>query len=186
MTTQATLANPTPLGLVTFGLSTLLLSFANAGFYEGGGSPIIAQALVVGGVVQLAAGIMEFVKGNTFGCVVFSSFGGFWISVGLFGILPQLQFAAAPNSGVAGSFMLIWGIYVFLLFLGIYKGGKVLTLVVGSLWILLVVLAIANYTGSAAIVTVGGWIGIVCGGAALYLGCAITLSETNGKPVLPF
>jgi succinate-acetate transporter protein len=183
--TQESLGNPTPLGLVTFGLSTLLLSFANAGFYEGG-THIIALALFVGGVVQFAAGIIEFVRGNTFGGVVFSSFGGFWVSVGMIDALQKLGWAGPPNPGVAGTFMLLWGIYVFLLLLGILKAGKVLVLVVATLALLLVVLAFANYTGAAGLVTLGGWIGIVCGGAALYLGCAITTESTAGKKVLPY
>ncbi|MDR1312480.1 MAG: acetate uptake transporter [Deltaproteobacteria bacterium] len=184
---QEALGNPTPLGLVTFGLSTLLLSFANAGFYPGGGSAIIGQALWVGGIVQLVAGIQEFVKGNTFGAVVFSSFGGFWITVGTLGYLPVAKFASEVSGPEAGTFMLLWGIYVFLLLLGIYKGLKALTLVVSTLALLLIVLAIFYYTGNPAIAKLAGWIGIICGGSALYLGCAITLMETNGgKKVLPF
>ncbi|MDR1041636.1 MAG: acetate uptake transporter [Deltaproteobacteria bacterium] len=184
--TQEALGNPTPLGLVTFGLSTLLLSFANAGLYDGGGSLILGQALFVGGLVQLLSGLMEFVKGNTFGSVVFSSFGGFWITVGALGYLPKIGLSNPVSSGEAGTFMLLWGIYVFLLLTGIYKGLKALTLVVSTLSLLLIVLAIANYTGSAGITKLAGWIGVVCGGAALYLGCAITLDVTNGKKVLPY
>jgi succinate-acetate transporter protein len=190
--TPQSIGNPTPLGLVTFGLSTLLLSFAYIGLYPANAAPIIAQALFVGGLVQMLSGIMEFVKGNTFGSVVFSSFGGFWIVVGLAGILPNLAYAAgtapvADSSPVLATFLLLWGIYVFLLFLGIYKGMKMLTVVVGTLWLLLVVLAIAVYTGSDGILKLGGVIGVICGGSALYLGAAITLAETNeGKKVLPF
>jgi succinate-acetate transporter protein len=181
--TQESLGNPTPLGLVTFGLSTVLLSFANAGLYDAG-TEVIGQALFVGGVVQLVAGILEFVKGNTFGSVVFSSFGGFWIVVGTNGILPGIGGPAA-NAGTSGTFFLLWGIYVFLLFLGVYK-GKVLALVVGSLSLLLFLLAFATYAGSGGLVAVCGWVGVICGGSALYLGCAITLLETTGKKVLPF
>jgi succinate-acetate transporter protein len=184
--TQQALGNPTPLGLVTFGLSTLLLSFGYIGLYPADGAAIVLQALFVGGVVQMISGIQEFVKGNTFGSVVFSTFGGFWIVVGLNGIFPKLGWAS-DSGPVLGTFLLLWGIYVFLLFLGIYKGMKMLTLVVGSLWVLLIVLAVAVYSGVPAILKLGGCIGVLCGGSALYLGCAITLAETNeGKKVLPF
>jgi succinate-acetate transporter protein len=179
-----TLANPTPLGLVTFGLSTILLSLANAGLYPGG-SPIIAQALFVGGLAQMLAGIMEFVKGNTFGCVVFTSFGGFWISVAAFDFLPVLGWSAANNAGVAGTFMFIWAIYVFLLFLGVLK-ARVLTLVVGTLTLLLLLLAIQAWTGSVGLLKLAGWEGVICGGSALYLGAAITLEETAKKKILPY
>jgi succinate-acetate transporter protein len=182
---QEKLANPTPLGLITFGLSTVLLSLANAGVLDAGGAPIIAQALFVGGVAQMLSGIMEFVKGNTFGCVVFTSFGSFWISVAAFGILPKLGWAADTSNPVAGTFMLLWGIYVFLLFLGVYK-ARVLTLVVGSLFVLLFLLAIFYYSQSPAILTIAGWEGVLCGASAIYLGAAITLEETTKKKVLPF
>ena len=180
-----TLANPTPLGLVTFGLSTILLSLANAGLITGG-SPIIAQALFVGGLAQMLAGVMEFVKGNTFGCVVFTSFGGFWISVAAFTILPVLGWSDPLNPGVQGAFMLIWGIYVFLLLLAVFKGTGVLSLVVTTLVILLVILAIACWSGSAVILKIAGWEGLLCGGSALYLGCAITVEETSKKKILPY
>jgi succinate-acetate transporter protein len=181
-----TLANPTPLGLVTFGLSTILLSLANTGLIPDG-SPIMAQALFVGGLAQMLAGIMEFVKGNTFGCVVFTSFGGFWMSVAAFTFLPALGFGAlAPTGGVLGAFMFIWAIYVFLLLLGVFKGGRVLSLVVSTLVLLLLILAIYYWTESKAILILAGYEGIVCGGSALYLGAAITLDETAKKKILPY
>jgi succinate-acetate transporter protein len=180
-----TLANPTPLGLVTFGLSTILLSLANTGLIPDG-SPIMAQALFVGGLAQMLAGIMEFVKGNTFGCVVFTSFGGFWISVAAFSFLPVLGWAAAPASATLGTFMFIWSLYVFLLLLGVFKGGRVLALVVTTLVILLLILALYHWTGIAFLATLAGWEGLLCGGSALYLGAAITLDETAKKKILPY
>jgi succinate-acetate transporter protein len=182
---QEAFGNPTPLGLVTFGLSTLLLSFANAGLYPSG-TLIVAQALFLGGVVQLIAGILEFVKGNTFGGVVFGSFGGFWICVGMLTILPKLGFAPETNAGEAGTFMLLFAVFVFFMLLGCLKAGKLLVFVVATLVLLLVVLAIANYTGSAGITKLAGWVGVVCGGSALYLGGAITGELTAGKKVLPY
>ncbi|MDR2339796.1 MAG: acetate uptake transporter [Deltaproteobacteria bacterium] len=180
-----TLANPTPLGLVTFGLSTILLSLSNAGLVVAG-SPIMAQGLFVGGLAQMLAGIMEFVKGNTFGCVVFTSFGGFWMAVTAITFLPVLGWAEAATPSIMGSFMFIWAIYVFLLLIGIFKGGRVLSLIVTTLLIVLVLLAIGSWTGSAIVNKIAGYLGLICGGSALYLGCAITLEETNQKKVLPF
>ncbi|MDR2198310.1 MAG: acetate uptake transporter [Deltaproteobacteria bacterium] len=179
-----TLANPTPLGLITFGLSTILLSLVNAGILDNG-AQVMAQALFVGGLAQMLSGVMEFFRGNTFGCVVFTSFGGFWISVAAFDILPKLGWAEPGSAGLVGTFMLIWSIYVFLLFLAVYKGG-VLALVVGSLTLLLLILAVGTYSGSSAIIKVAGYEGVICGGSALYLGCAITLEETAGKKILPY
>jgi succinate-acetate transporter protein len=163
----------------------MLLSLANTGLIAGG-SPIMAQALFVGGLAQMLAGIMEFVKGNTFGCVVFTSFGGFWMSVAAFDFLPVLGWAPAPTPGITGTFMFFWAIYVFLLLLGVFKGGKVLSLVVTTLTILLLILAIANWTGSGALVKLAGWEGLLCGASALYLGAAITLDETAKRKILPY
>jgi succinate-acetate transporter protein len=146
----------------------------------------MAQAIFVGGLAQMLAGIMEFVKGNTFGCVVFTSFGGFWMSVAAFSFLPVLGWAAKPDSSVLGAFMLIWAIYVFLLLLGVYNGGKVLALVVSTLVLLLLLLAVFHFTQSGAVLLIAGWEGVLCGGSALYLGAAITLEETAKKKVLPY
>lgn len=108
------------------------------------------------------------------------------MSVAAFEFLPVLGWTAAPEAPILGAFMFIWSLYVFLLGLGIFKGGRVLSLVVGTLTLLLLVLAIYYWTQSSIVLCLGGIVGIICGGSALYLGAAITLDETAKKKILPY
>ncbi|MDR2353551.1 MAG: acetate uptake transporter [Deltaproteobacteria bacterium] len=185
MVKPITLANPTPLGLVSFAVSTILLSLANAGIIENA-SPIMAQGLFVGGLAQMLAGILEFTKGNTFGCLVFTTFGGFWLtSAGIEGLV-KLGWASAPDGSVLGAFFFIWAVYAFLLLLGVFKDGRVLTLTLSTVFLLFLFCAIYHWTQSHVVLNIAGWIGIVCGSSALYLGTAITIEETAKKKLLPY
>ncbi|MDR2422580.1 MAG: acetate uptake transporter [Deltaproteobacteria bacterium] len=179
------LANPTPLGLISFGLTTVLLSFANAGLIANEAA-ILAMAFFLGGVAQTFAGIMEFFKGNTFGCAAFTAFGAFWLS--LFGImvLPSLGWAKTEDLNVLGVWIGLWGVYAFLLLLAILKGGRVLTFVFVTLVIVFWSISAFYFTGITAILTFAGYLGIICGGSAFYLGAAIVLDETAGKKILPY
>jgi succinate-acetate transporter protein len=182
-----TLANPTPLGLVVFGVSTILLSITNIGLVAGG-SIIMAHAMLLAGLVMMLAGIMDFIKGDTFGCVVFTSFAGFWMSEAAFEILPVLGWSAAPTPGLLGSFMFVWGIFTVLLLFGVFKGGvgTLLTWIMTLLAILLLILAVAYWTESEIVLKLAGWEGLVLGAFALYLGAAITVEETAKRKILPY
>jgi succinate-acetate transporter protein len=179
------LANPTPLGLISFGLTTVLLSFANAGFFPPEAA-ILAMAFFLGGIAQSIAGIMEFFRGNTFGCAAFTAFGAFWLS--LFGILvfPTFGIGVTENTNVLGAWIGLWGLYAFLLLLGIFKGGRVLSFVFVTLVIVFFSLSAFYFTGVSAIQIFAGYLGIICGGSAFYLGVAIVLDETAGKKILPY
>ncbi|MDR0549767.1 MAG: acetate uptake transporter [Deltaproteobacteria bacterium] len=183
------LANPTPLGLISFGLTTVLLSFANAGLIPAEAA-IFAMAFFLGGIAQTFAGIMEFFRGNTFGCAAFTAFGAFWLS--LFGIyllpaiFPAVDAFKTANLNVLGIWIGLWGIYAFLLLLCIFKGGRILSFVFVTLVIVFWSLSAFYFTQSPAILTFAGYLGIVCGGSAFYLGTAIVLDETAGKKILPY
>ncbi|MDR1871413.1 MAG: acetate uptake transporter [Deltaproteobacteria bacterium] len=178
-------ANPTPLGLISFGLTTALLSFSNAGFFPSEAA-ILAMAFFLGGIAQTFAGIMEFFRGNTFGCAAFTAFGAFWLS--LFGItlFPVLGWAKTENMNLLGAWIGLWGLYAFLLTLAIFKGGRVLSFVFVTLVIVFWALSAFYFTGSTAILTFAGYLGVVCGLSAFYLGVAIVLDETAGKKILPY
>jgi succinate-acetate transporter protein len=180
-----TFANPTPLGLVSFGLTTVLLSIANAGLLPVEAA-IVAMAFFLGGISQTIAGIMEFFRGNTFGCSAFVAFGSFWLS--LFGIwvFPVLGWNKTENLPLLGAWIGLWTIYAFLLLLGIFKGGRILTFVFVTLVIVFGSLSVYYFTGAQAICTFAGYLGIICGGSAVYLGAAIILDETAGKKILPY
>src|ERR1700753_2527899 len=127
-------ANPAPLGLCAFGMTTVLLNFHNAGFFELN-SMILAMGIFYGGLAQVIAGIIEAKKNNTFGLTAFTSYGFFWLSlVGLIA-MGKMGFTA-PSDGAMAAYLGIWGLFTLCLFFGTLKLNKALQFVFGSLVIL--------------------------------------------------
>lgn len=179
------LANPAPLGLMGFGMTTILLNIHNAGFYPVT-SVILAMGLFCGGLTQVIAGILEFRKGNTFGMTAFTSYGFFWIALVFTWILPKLGWTEATPEGFMGWFLLLWGIFTFFMFIGTLKGNRTLSFVFGSLTLLFALLALRDFSGSHGVGILAGYVGIVCGASAVYLAMAEVLAEQYGRKVLPF
>jgi uncharacterized protein len=178
------LANPAPLGLFGFGMTTVLLNLHNAGFYEMN-SMILAMGLFYGGMAQVIAGILEYKKNNTFGMTAFISYGFFWISlVGLILMAKWGWITATPGSALV-AYLSIWGIFTLLLFFGTLRINKSLQFVFGSLTILFFLLAIGDATKNESIIKLAGYEGIICGGSAIYAGIANLLNEVYGYTVLP-
>jgi succinate-acetate transporter protein len=177
-------ANPAPLGLMGFGMTTVLLNIANAGFF--GMDPVIlAMGIAYGGLAQVIAGIMEFRKGNTFGTTAFTSYGLFWIS---FALIVLGLGGHAADRGFLGWYLFLWGLFTAYMFLGTLKLNVALQVVFGTLTILFWILAIGHWvTGDSAttIIKIAGWEGIVCGSSAIYAAAAQVLNEVHGKTVLP-
>lgn len=178
-------ANPAPLGLMAFGLTTVMLNIHNAGFFPLG-SMVLALGLFYGGMAQVITGIMEFKNGNTFGTVAFTSYGCFWISLVALLLLPKLGLADADPHAYMAAFFFTWGLFTLLMFFGTLKGSKGLQFVFLSLAVLFFLLCIRDLTGSAAIATFAGWEGIVCGASAIYVAMAQVLHEQWGKVILPY
>ena len=176
-------ANPAPLGLAGFALTTILLNLHNAGFYPLS-VMIMGMGVFYGGIAQIIAGIMEYRQGNTFGTLAFVSYGSFWLSLVFIWAMPGLGLPAADPLSM-GSYLALWGVFTFALFIGTLNGKTIGKLVFGSLVILFFLLALANFTGSHAIHTVAGYEGILCGGFALYEAAAIVINEKSGRQVLP-
>jgi len=179
-----TSANPAPLGLLGFALTTILLNLHNAGFFPMN-SMILSMGLFYGGVAQIIAGVMEWKKGNTFGATAFSSYGLFWLSLVSLIILPKLGLAEAPTPTAMGWYLLVWGILTAGFFIGTLRLTHALQFVFGTLTSLFVLLALGDFTGSTVITTVAGYEGIICGAAAFYVAIAQVLNEVYGKTVLP-
>jgi succinate-acetate transporter protein len=182
------LANPAPLGLLAFGLTTVLLNLQNAGLLNSTsfGSMIIAMGIAYGGLAQIIAGSMEFKKGNTFGTVAFSSYGFFWWSLVLIIILPNLGFGiSAPTSDAMAAYFIMWGLFTFVMFFGTLKANRAIQFVFMSLAILFFMLAAHELTGNSTLGTVTGYEGIICGFSAVYLGLAEVINEAHGKAFLP-
>jgi hypothetical protein len=175
------LANPAPLGLMGFGMTTVLLNIHNAGFFPIG-TMIMAMGIFYGGIAQVIAGILEFKKGNTFGTTAFTSYGLFWLT-----LVFILVFKNLPGQSPAfmGWYLFMWGLFTFGMWFGTFKKNRAIQFVFLSLTILFWLLAIRDWTGSEAIGTLAGYEGIVCGLSAIYLAIAEVLNEAKGRTVLP-
>jgi len=170
------IADPGPLGLAGFGITTVILSLINAKVYTGDAlGVVLGLALVYGGGAQLLAGMWEFRKGNTFGATAFSSYGAFWISF-------YFIVHAAPKAGM-GIYLLMFGLLTFYLWFGTFYLNKALFFVFLTLWLALLFLALGDFGVGTTVL--GGWIGLVCGLAALYTSAAGVLKETAGRVILP-
>jgi hypothetical protein len=181
-------ANPAPLGLMGFGLTTVLLNIHNAGFYELN-VMILAMGIFYGGVAQIIAGIMEWRKNNTFGTLAFTSYGLFWLTLAGIWLFPTMfegAGAAAPASETALAwYFVFWGLFTAYMFIGTLKLNRALQVVFGLLTILFFLLAIRDFGGGAVWGTIAGWEGIVTGLAAIYAAMAQILNETYRRVVLP-
>jgi succinate-acetate transporter protein len=178
------LANPAPLGLFGFGMTTVLLNLHNAGFYEMN-AMILAMGLFYGGIAQVIAGILEFKKNNTFGMTAFISYGFFWISlVGLIFMAKWGWITATPGTALV-AYLILWGIFTLLLFFGTLRINRALQFVFGTLTILFFLLAIGDATKNESITRFAGIEGIICGGSAIYTGIANLLNEVYGYTILP-
>ena len=181
---QDTTANPAPLGLLAFGMTTVLLNIHNTGYY-GLGAAILAMGIFYGGLAQVFAGWMEWKKGNMFGLVAFESFGLFWLTVAFLVIAPKLGWADATSGGLMGWYFMLWGFFTFCMFIGTLRINRALQTIFGTLVILFVLLAIGEYTGNSTWTHVAGWEGIVCGLSAVYTAVAQIWNEIYGRVVLP-
>jgi succinate-acetate transporter protein len=177
-------ANPAPLGLCAFGMTTVLLNLHNAGVFELN-SMILAMGIFYGGLAQVIAGIIEAKKNNTFGLTAFTSYGFFWLSlVGLI-VMPKLGWIPAASDKAMVFYLLVWGLFTFGLFFGTLKLNRALQFVFASLTILFILLAAGDATGDTTTKHLAGYEGIIFGLSAIYTGIANVLNEVYGKTVLP-
>lgn len=179
-------ANPGPIGLLGFGMTTILLNLHNAGFF-----PVTATIVVLGvfygGIAQIIAGILEYRRGNVFGMAAFVSYGFFWHCLVGIWLLPATGIPAlqAPSPANMACFLGLWGIFTAFMFVGTLNSNKTLQFVFGSLTILFALLVAHFAFESAAAGIAAGWVGIICGASAFYLGVAEVLNEKCGREVLP-
>jgi uncharacterized protein len=181
-------ANPAPLGLMGFGMTTVLLNIHNAGFYKLN-AMILAMGIFYGGVAQIIAGVMEYRKNNTFGTLAFTSYGFFWLTlVGLWllpATFPDLALASAASETAMAWFFVMWGLFTGYMFIGTLKLNRALQVVFGLLTILFFLLAIRDFGGGAIFGKIAGWEGILTGLSALYAAAAQIINETYRRVILP-
>ena len=182
----AKLANPAPLGLLGFGITTVLLNLVNAQVFPLD-TVILAMGIAYGGIAQIIVGIMEFKKGNTFGTVAFLSYGLFWWSLVMLLVLPKIITGFnSPSPSSLAAYFLMWGIFTFGMFFGTLRVNRAIQFVFLSLTILFFMLTIRELIGNPIwFNTITGIEGIICGSSAVYLGIAEVLNETHQKTILP-
>jgi succinate-acetate transporter protein len=178
-----TTGNPAPLGLLGFGMTTVLLNFHNAGFYPLN-TMILGMGIFYGGICQIIAGVMEWKKGNTFAGTAFTSYGAFWLLLVALITMPKVGLGTATSEGAMAAFFFMWGLFTLVMFIGTLKLNKALMVVFGSLVILFFLLCIRDATGSTVVGTIAGYEGIICGLSAIYTGLAQVINEVYGRTVL--
>ena len=155
-------ANPAPLGLAGFGLTTLMLSLVNANLVGAGALPVVlGLAFAYGGLAQLLAGMWEFRAGNTFGAVAFSSYGAFWISFFILVTFDAKLITPIELNSALGAYLWSWGILTGLLFLCSFTQARSVSAVFLALTVTFVLLGIGNSGANSDIVHAGGWAGLV-------------------------
>jgi succinate-acetate transporter protein len=181
-----TTANPAPLGLFGFGVTTVLLNVCNAGFFKMN-SMILGMGIFVGGLAQVIAGIQEWKKNNTFGATAFTAYGMFWLTFVGIVLIPQTSFGAAfaPDATSMGIFLVMWGLFTLYMFIGTLKLNRMLQFVFFTLVLLFFLLAIGEFTENKSVSVLAGYEGIICGLSAIYGSAALVLNEVHGKTILP-
>jgi succinate-acetate transporter protein len=181
------LANPAPLGLLGFGMTTILLNIHNMGFFPVS-AVIISMGIFYGGLAQIIAGILSFKNGKTFAGTAFTSYGFFWISLVGIWLFPNTGFemAGATPAPFLGCYLAIWGLFTAFMWWGTWGGSKVQQFVFLSLTVLFFLLTISKFTGNENITFIAGIIGVICGSSAFYLAMAELLEEVKNKRVLPY
>ena len=190
-------ANPGPLGLLGFGMTTILLNFVHNARLGSVDAMILGMGLVYGGLAQVIAGVLEFRKGNTFGTVAFTSYGLFWWSYAFINLLPRSTFFEgyqSPSNESMMAYFIMWGLFTLIMFFGTLKTNRTLQMVFMTLTILFFLLGIKSgllaYTSLTAsdlelFTRIIGIEGIITGFSAFYLALAEVLNEAHGKTVLP-
>ena len=185
----ASTADPGPLGLAGFALTTFVLSVFNAGILNGALQGVVLPiALFYGGLAQLLAGLQEYKKGNTFGATAFTSYGAFWMSFAAFVhiIVPEMIAAKTPNINEAvGLFLLAWTLFTIYMMIGSFATNGALAALFVVLEITFVLLTWGNFANNASIIKLGGYLGIIVAVMAWYASGAGVLNSVFGKVILP-
>ena len=183
-TAKTMLANPAPLGLLGFGMTTVLLNLHNADFFAMN-SMILAMGIFYGGIAQIIAGIMEWKKNNIFGMTAFISYGLFWLSLVAILVMPKIGWAEPTGVGAMAAYLFMWGLFTAVMFAATLKLNKTLQFIFATLTLLFFLLALGDITGIKAITKIAGFEGIICGFSAIYLASAEIINEIYKKTVLP-
>jgi succinate-acetate transporter protein len=180
-------ANPAALGLVGFGLTTVLLSLINAGVLPAGGEGVVVPlALAYGGLIQIIAGVLEVRLSNTFGMTAFLSYGAFWWWFALLQLFAHTHMidisAAGATIGVA---LILWGVLTLYLWVSTFRLARIVFLIFLTLWPTFFLLGLGAALANPALTHLGGWLGLLCGSLAMYGSFAFVTNATWGREVVP-
>lgn len=179
-------ADPAPLGLAAFALTTFILSFVNAGLLPVSVEPVVfGLALFYGGLAQFAAGIWEFANRNTFGATAFCSYGAFWMAFWFLVTSTDLSAAGAEASKGIGVFLLAWGIFTLYMTIAARATSRTVFMIFAVLTATFFALAAGAYWETAALTRIGGWLGIATALLAWYGSMALVTNSTHKRNVFP-
>jgi len=178
----APFADPGPLGLAAFALTTFVLSFANAGIIPTAGAAVLGLALFYGGAVQLLAGLWEFANRNTFGATAFCTYGAFWMA---FWYLVATKGDVAAGSSGVGIFLIAFGIFTLYMTVAALRTNLALIAVFAFLTLTFFALGIGAASSSEGLSHLGGWLGIITALLAWYTSFAGVTNSTFKRVVLP-
>ena len=180
------IADPAPLGLAAFALTTFVLSFFNAKIVSAPAEPVVlAVALAYGGIAQILAGMWEFRNGNTFGATAFTSFGAFWLSLW---VLDEFLVHSIPKAALGdalGLYLVSWGVFTAYMWVASLRTSVAVSLVFLLLTATFALLGIGNWTATSGLITAGGWVGIATAAVAWYASFAGVTNSTFGRTILP-
>ncbi|HVC38750.1 MAG TPA: acetate uptake transporter [Candidatus Dormibacteraeota bacterium] len=183
------IADPAPLGLAGFGLTTLMLSFINANIIGGGAVlAVLPMAAAYGGTAQLLAGMWAFRRGNTFAATAFTSYGAFWWSYYLLVAVWLKGVPAADVGPIVGLYLFAWGIFTLYMFIASLHGTRavqVVFILLAATFLLLAIGAWDWFTAGTTLTHIGGYVGILTAIAALYTSFADVLNATARRVILP-
>jgi hypothetical protein len=180
------IADPAPLGLAAFAMTTFVLSFFNAGLVSDAGEPVVlGLALAYGGLAQVLAGMWEFRNNNTFGATAFTSYGAFWLSFWAFDQFFASKVPAAELGDAVGLYLIAWGIFTAYMWIASFRTTLAINLVFVLLTVTFIVLGIGRSGGNTTVVHVGGWLGIATAVVAWYASFAGVANSTFGRTVMP-
>ncbi len=184
---KSVFANPAPLGLIGFGLTTVMLSLINAGVLpQGGEQVVIPLALAYGGLIQILAGLLEFRTGNTFGMVAFLSYGAFWVWFALLLLLGGHGVLDLSHAGSTIAVTLLgWGVFTLYMWIATFRLLKALWWVFLTLWVTYFLLGFGALFDVHGLSLAGGWLGLICGLLAMYTSFALVTNATFNRVVLP-
>jgi len=180
------IADPAPLGLAAFAMTTFVLSFFNAGLVSDTAEPIVlGLALTYGGIAQLLAGMWEFRNNNTFGATAFTSYGAFWLSFWAFNQFYASKVPEKEVGAAVGLYLIAWGIFTAYMFIASMRTTMAVMAVFGLLTITFLVLGIGEAAGNTGLSKIGGWIGILTALTAWYASFAGVTNSTFKRIVMP-